>query len=292
MNQGGKRRGSVGALWHRVVRTVLPPARNPFEVWRAPEPGPRLVPVPRQMATHDWDFLLAQGDAEALIRAGIENARQHSPELQLAWGRMLLSGHGTAQDLDGARAAFAAAASAGLPAAINMLGRCHELGWGGAIDPAAAAVLYGEAAAAGDAWARFNLGSLLHDGEGIAQDRARALQLFVQAARQGHGKAMNMLGSYCEAGWAGRIRPVQAFHWYRRAAHRHDFRGQYNHGRQLYLMGAEAAGLVWIERAIHAGVPAFRADVEASLRASGRPDLMRLADLARSAPQAVALPGA
>ncbi len=70
--------------------------------------------------------------------------------------------------------------------AMNMLGRCHELGQGTAPDPVLAAVWYRRAADTGLDWGLYNLANLLATGRGVTQDRAQALTLYTRAAHLGH----------------------------------------------------------------------------------------------------------
>ncbi len=54
--------------------------------------------------------------------------------LRSSYGQMLLDGHGVERDLQAAFRWFGIAAKADDVDGINMLGRCHELGWGTAIN--------------------------------------------------------------------------------------------------------------------------------------------------------------
>lgn len=236
----------------------------------------------KTLAPQDWDFLLAQGEGARLIHAGIAGGR---PALQLAWGQMLLSGHGVGQNQTEALRWFERAAQAGDLEALNMVGRCFEMGWGTARDAAQAAVCYRQAAEADHLWASFNLGMLCYEGEGAPVDHTEALHWFLRAGRRGHAKAMTMLGRYCEEAWAGRRRPAQAFHWYRRAAKAGDFQGQFHYGRLLFGYGAREAGLIWLQRGVDAGIPAFCVRVARDLGNHPDPDLRQIAAkaLARAA---------
>lgn len=167
------------------------------------------------------------------------------PEAQLAWGHMLLTGHGTPRDAEAAYRWFRTAARSGFGEALNMVGRCHELGWGVPVDAAAAAQWYRRAADEQNAWGEFNLGSLLLSGDGVPTDRAEALKLFVRAARGGNEKAMNMLGRFREEGWHGRVKLSSARRWYDRAATRGCFRAQFHFARFLADEGALDEAVRW-----------------------------------------------
>ena len=64
-----------------------------------------------------------------------------------------------------------------------------------------------------------------------------ALTLLVRAARRGVPKAMNMLGRVREEGVAGPPKATLAARWYRMAAQRGCFRGQFHHARFLAEAG-------------------------------------------------------
>lgn len=212
---------------------------------------------------------------EAAALAGIVNA-------QIAWGQMLVDGHGVTRDPQAGLRWFQLAAAAGSTEAINMVGRCHELGWGVPVAPARAAPYYREAAEAGYGWAQFNLGTLLLDGRGIAADRTQALHWYVRAARGGEtdaaAKAATMIGRSLELGWERPARPVAALRWYRRGAEGGDYRGQFDYARLLLeRSGRVDLAIPWFARCIEAGVPAFCRHVGAALRQAPQPELRRLA---------------
>lgn len=212
---------------------------------------------------------------EAAALAGIVNA-------QIAWGQMLVDGHGVPRDAEAGLRWFRIAADAGSLDGLNMVGRCHELGWGMPADAASAAGLYRQAAEAGHAWAQFNLASLLLDGRGVAPDRTHALGWFVRAARspdaEARAKAATMIGRYLELGWGRPPRPVAALRWYRRGAEGGDYRGQFDLARLLTeRTGRLDLALPWFARAIETGVPAFCRNVARALRAAPQPELRRLA---------------
>ena len=108
---------------------------------------------------------LAEGPEEA-ARIAYAAAVGGSIAAQLIYGQMLLDGHGVPRDLAAAFRWFGIAAKAGDADGINMLGRCHELGWGTPIDIEQARACYERAAANDHAWAQFNLATLLLREEG------------------------------------------------------------------------------------------------------------------------------
>lgn len=174
---------------------------------------------------------------------------------QLSWGLMLLDGHGTPRDLPAAFNWIQLAARAGTRDAINMLGRCHELGWGTDVNLAIAAHCYRAAAELKHPWAQFNLACLLLREDGVPGELAEALTLLARAARQGNVKAMNMLGRCCEEGWRGSRKPAAARRWYRRAARGGCFRGAFHTARHLIADGEINQAVQWLQRSI-ASAPA------------------------------------
>lgn len=199
-----------------------------------------------------------------LVRA---EAVKGSVRAQVHWGHLLLSGHGVPRDAEAAFRWFRIAAGTGDPDALNMLGRCLELGWGVEADAARAAHSYRAAANQGHAWAQFNLASLMIHGQGVAQDYRAALTLFVKSARQGNAKAMNMLGRYREEGWTGRPKRSSAFRWYRRAAERGCFRGQFHYSRFLCAEENIEAAAHWLRASLAAAPQDFRREIVEALSA-------------------------
>lgn len=199
-----------------------------------------------------------------LVRA---EAVQGSVKAQVHWGHLLLSGHGVTRDPETAFRWFRLAARNGDPDAFNMMGRCFELGWGVEVNAAQAAHYYQAAAAQGHAWAQFNLGSLMIHGQGVVQDYRAALTLFVKSARQGNEKAMNMIGRYREEGWACRPRRSSAFLWYRRAAQRGCFRGQFHYSRFLCADENVEAAAHWLRASLSNAPQDFRQEVVDALSA-------------------------
>jgi hypothetical protein len=152
-------------------------------------------------------------------------------DAQLGLAHMLLNGHGLERDAEAAFHWFQIAARSGHLDAINMLGRCHELGWGTPLNTPLAAQCYRVAADLGHAWAQFNLASLMLLDDAVDGDTAEILSLLVRSARRGNAKAMNLLGQACEEGWRGRPKLEAARRWYRRAARGGCFHGWFNTAR-------------------------------------------------------------
>jgi hypothetical protein len=185
-------------------------------------------------------------DAQAAADLTEARAVEGSPLAQFILGHMLLSGQGVPRNEAAAYRWFCVAAASGRADALNMVGRCHERGWGTAIDTTEAARWYRMAADRSHAWAIFNLATLMLAGDGVTRDPAGALSLFVRAARRGNAKAMNMIGHYREEGWCGPVRLVSAVRWYRRAAVRGCFRGQYNLARFRARSGNVDEAVRWL----------------------------------------------
>jgi hypothetical protein len=171
---------------------------------------------------------------------------------------------------------FTRAAAQHHPMALNMVGRCYDLGWGAPVDKGRAAQCYRLAAGLGLDWARYNYATLLALGEGVAQDRPAALALFEQVAA-GDGlaaaKAWNYVGSFAEDGWGGPVDMTRAAECYGRAAAGGDFRGCFNHARMLAAAGRLDQALPWIERAGALGNRRFVGQVSAWLARGEVPGL-------------------
>lgn len=191
--------------------------------------------------------------AQQLQRA----AARGEPEAQLGWAHALLDGHGIARDPEAAFRWFQLAAQSGRRDAINMVGRCHELGWGTPINLAQAERAYRIAADMGHAWAQFNLGMLIGFAAELAGDRVAALALFVRSARGGNARAMTMLGQACEEGWRGAAKTASARRWYVRAARRGCFNGCFNTARLAMADGDVDGAVAWLEKAINVGSKRF-----------------------------------
>jgi TPR repeat protein len=182
------------------------------------------------------------------------------------------------QDRASALGWFRVAAEAGDVRGINMLGRCHELGWGTPVDFARAAVFYAAAAERGYDWAQYNLAGLHARGAGVPEDRARALALFRAAAAQNHAKSLTVLGRFLEEGWERVPRdPAAAYALYVRAARAGDFRAQYNLGTLLVQDGRLEEALGWFRQAAAAGSPDMLAHMARSLATRPEPALRAMA---------------
>ncbi|WP_374943035.1 tetratricopeptide repeat protein [Sphingomonas sp.] len=186
----------------------------------------------------------------ALIREGAEGG---VAEAQAVYGQMLLD-RGEAST---ALIWFVKAAAQHNVIALNMVGRCYDLGWGTAPDKRRAAECYRVAATRGLDWAMYNYATLLALGDGVAQDRAAALAWLEKAADMDNAKAMNFVGSFAEDGWACERDLARAAAFYARAAAGGDFRGCFNHARMLTNEGRIDEALTWLRRAGATATPAF-----------------------------------
>jgi len=178
-------------------------------------------------------------------------------EAQTLLGQLLLDGNGVEKDEPAALAWFTRAAAQHHLMAINMVGRCYDLGWGTAPDKARAAACYRVAAERGLDWGMYNYATLLALGHGIAEDKAEALAWFRKAAGMGNAKAINFVGSFHEDGWVVPRDLKAAAHCYARAAQGGDFRGAFNHARMLGQAGKIEEAIGWLKRAGETATPAF-----------------------------------
>lgn len=205
----------------------------------------------------------------ALVRAGAE---QGVAEAQAVLGQMLL-------DAGDPRAGFAwfnKAAAQGHLMALNMVGRCYDLGWGTPVDKARAAECFRVAAARGLDWGMYNYATALALGAGVAEDKAAALAWFEKAAAMGNAKAINYVGSFHEDGWVVARDMARAADLYRQAAEGGDFRGAFNHARMLLDAGRVAEARTWLVRTREGATPAFAQKARDWLKASRRPELEEL----------------
>jgi TPR repeat protein len=219
------------------------------------------------------------GSAEGramLIRAGAEAG---IPEAQAVYGQMLLDGTGVERDAREGFRWFLLAAGQNHLMALNMVGRCYDLGWGTVIDKARAAECYRVAAERGLDWAMYNYATLLTLGEGVAEDRAEALRWFDKAASLGNAKAINFIGSFHEDGWVVARDMETAADCYRRAAEGGDFRGQFNHARMLIDRGATALALHWLRRSAMGATDRFRVQAAEWLARRDAPEVQAAAAL-------------
>ncbi|HEX8446313.1 MAG TPA: tetratricopeptide repeat protein [Sphingomonas sp.] len=242
-------------------------------------------------APADLDALNALGAADlAAILAGPAAARvaliraaadAGVAEAQAVLAQMLLDGRDLPADPPAAFRLFATAARAGHLVAINMVGRCYDLGWGTPVDKTLAAQWYRAAAERGLDWGMYNYGTLLALGDGVPLDRALALAWFGRAADMGNAKAANFVGSFHEDGWVVSRDLGEAARCYRIAAEGGDFRGQFNHARMRVGAGDIAGALPWLERAAAGGNARFRAQAALWLIATDQPALVDAAALFR-----------
>jgi len=237
-------------------------------------PPPALRPVPLDSLTGlSADALCAKFSGPEGGRWIAAAARLGHAQAMVLHGQALLD----AGDAPGALGWFTAAAGAGDAMALNMVGRCHEMGWGTPADATAALGWYRRAADAGLDWGQYNLAGLLWRGAGTPADRPQALEWYRRAAAQGHAKSLNILGRFLEEGWEAAPDPRAAAALYARAAEGGDFRGQYNLATLLLAEGrvAEAAG--WFRRAAESGTPGFRASMRERLAERPEPELRAIA---------------
>ncbi|MDR7259230.1 TPR repeat protein [Sphingomonas sp. BE270] len=196
-------------------------------------------------------------------------------EAQALYGQLLLDGTGVAQDAPAALGWFVKAAAQHHLMAINMVGRCYDLGWGTAPDKARAAACYRIAAERGLDWGMYNYAALLALGQGVTEDKPLALEWFCKAAALGNAKAINFVGSFHEDGWVVPRDLAKAATCYARAAHGGDFRGAFNHARMLAAKGGIDEALNWLRRAGATATPAFVEKAAAWLATSDIPALRK-----------------
>lgn len=216
-------------------------------------------------------FDLAERLADPATRTAAlhEAAQGGEPEAQALWGQWLLD----RGDAPGGFGWFNRAAAAGHLMALNMVGRCYDLGWGVAVDKRRAAECFRVAAARALPEAMYNYATALTLGDGCVEDKAAALALFERADAAGFAKAANHVGSFAEDGWVHPRDMARARVCYRRAAEGGDFRGMFNHARMLAQDGDEAAALGWLGRCGETATPAFVARAQAWLAACPHPRL-------------------
>ena len=207
-----------------------------------------------------------------------EAAEAGLAEAQAAYGQMLLDGAGVAAEPRAAFGWFSKAAGQGHLMAVNMVGRCYDLGWGVPVDKAAAARWFRAAAEGGLEWGMYNYATSLTLGEGVAEDRPAALTWFRRAAALGNAKAMNYIGSFHEDGWVVARDLDQARFWYHGAADGGDFRGQFNLARLLADEGRIEEAVGWLRRVPQTATPAFLAKAATWLRPSPHKPLQGVAE--------------
>jgi TPR repeat protein len=206
------------------------------------------------------------GERAALIREGAEAG---VAEAQAVWGQMLLD----RGEPEAGFGWFEKAAQQGHLMALNMVGRCYDLGWGVAVNKRRAGECFRVAAERGLEWAMYNYATAQALGDGVTEDKAAALGWFEKAAALGNAKAINHVGSFHEDGWVVPQDMARAAECYRRAAEGGDFRGAFNHARMLLADGGVDEAREWLGKAMATGTPAFREKAAAWLHANGHGEL-------------------
>lgn len=229
--------------------------------------APPDITMLRAMSADQLAALLAPGspDRAATVRVAAEAGLA---DAQAALGQMLLDGDGLQQDQRAAIGWFHKAAQQGHTLAINMIGRCFDLGWGVAVDKVRAAQWFKLAADRGLDWGMYNYATLLALGQGVPEDKAAALEWLRKAAALGNAKAINFVGSFYEDGWVVERDLAVAADHYRRAAQGGDFRGCFNHARLMAERNERVEALRWLGRVRETATDAFMAKAEAFLCAS------------------------
>ena len=205
-------------------------------------------------------------------------ADQGDAEAQATLGQMLLDGRDLPRDAGQALHWFRVAAHADHAMAMNMVGRCHELGWGTPVDVELAAVWYRCAAEKGLDWGMYNYAHALAMGRGVRADRAAALRLYRRAASMGHAKAMYMVGRFHDEGWETPRDGEVAAQWYRRAAEGGDFRGQANYAAVLAQEGRFEEAEPLLRAAFSTATPEFSRRLVKELERSGVAVMRRIAE--------------
>jgi TPR repeat protein len=219
------------------------------------------------------DDIAARLSASPVERAAFvrELAEAGSAEAQAVLGQLLLDGNGVERDERAALGWFTRGAAQHHLMALNMVGRCYDLGWGTAADKARAAQCYRIAAERGLAEAMYNYATLLALALGVTEDRPAALGWLEKASALGFAKAVNFVGSFAEDGWAGPRDMAKAADCYRRGAEGGDFRGCFNHARMLGEAGDVDGAVRWIGEAARLGHDRFRRQVREWLARAPEP---------------------
>jgi len=183
----------------------------------------------------DWQDMLRGGKA---ARRAQQLAQKGNPRAMVAWGQMLLGGHGVARDMPAAFSWFERAGAKDFAPAITLCGRCYEHGWGVWPDQKLAFLCYRRAADLGDMWGLFNLADCYRKGVATVADDKRAHMLYFQAAQKGHVKALNMLGLIYEEGRGVTCDEGKAAEYFAQGAKGGDCWACFNHARFLAARGA------------------------------------------------------
>ncbi len=238
-------------------------------------------PIPPDAAASNGDTLarLLREDPGEACRALERQAHLGCRNSQRLLAQMYVDGKGVERDDAAGFHWFCVAANNGHLEAMNMLGRCHELGIGTPANVELAAVWYRKAADGGLDWGMYNHANLLTTGRGVGRDLGRAYALYLRAARMGHAKSMNLVGRFLEEGLVAEADPAAAAAWYRRSAEAGDFRGQASYAAILAECGRLEEAEAWLRRAIPQGSPGFHAHLAGQLDASPHPRLRALRTL-------------
>lgn len=235
----------------------------------------------QNLSDEGWKAALTKSPAEAArwVQAA---ATYGNTDAQLHWAQMQLDGYGTKRDPEAAFRWFGIAALSKRPDAVNMLGRCHDLGWGTPVDYAKAVECYRAAAEKSYDWAQYNLGCRLLDGKDVGRDPDTAFELFTRAVAQGHMKSLNMLGRCYEHGWGCKQDMAEAVRLYRRSADEGDFRGQYRYGQLLLDRGLVDEAVPLLRLAVATTPVEMCGDIAAALMQHPELRLREIAALAQA----------
>jgi TPR repeat protein len=235
----------------------------------------------RRMGAAEWAQVMRSAPRERAryVRSAAEHGFKAA---QIVWGQMLLDGCGVPRDRAAAYRWFCRAAAIGSPDGINMVGRCHELGWGVPVDHREALGWYRRAAENGSDWGAYNLGCMLLYGDGVPHDPAGALAAFLVSAGRGNAKAMGFVARCHEEGWGTPRDGDAALSWYERAAEGGDCWAQFNLARHLVEAGRIEDGAAWLKRSLESGTPNYLREAGAALVGSDVPLLGELGRMALS----------
>jgi hypothetical protein len=240
-----------------------------------PSSEPLYLGQLQSLSDEEWKAALTKSPAEA-ARFVHAAATYGNLDAQLHWAQMQLDGYGTKRDPEAAFRWFGIAALSKRADAVNMLGRCHELGWGTLIDCAKAVDCYRDAAEKSYDWAQYNLGCRLLDGRDVGRDPDQAFALFTKAVAQGHMKSLNMLGRCYEHGWGCPQDMAEAVRWYRRSAEEGDFRGQYRYGQLLLDRGLLDEAVPLLRLAVDNMPVEMCSDIAVALREHPEPRIQEI----------------
>ncbi len=245
------------------------PARHVGSARAAATPDESAAPA-TDVPPFDREHFLAtlQADPDAALAQVRNAARAGDVQAQMLYAQMLCEGRGVARDPAEGLHWHTLAANSGHAWAMNMVGRCHELGVGTPPNAELAAAWYRQSAAGGSPWGMYNHANLLATGRGVARDPAQAFALYRRAAELGHAKSMNLLGRHYEEGWEVECDPRRAADWYRRSAEGGDFRGQISHAGVLAQRGDIDAAVFWLRCAAETARPDLLRQLAAQLEQS------------------------